>query len=92
MSKKTNFKIEVQRDKILQKYSQGYSQSEISKILSLGIGTVHRYISEFRYQAAENMSSFIDKKFPEEFAKCSIALNEIQKQASIIIEQAPDTS
>jgi len=86
-----NFKKEVRRENIVQLYSQGHSLSEISKILSIGIGTVHRQISDFRREAFEYMKNYTEKSLPEELAKCLINFNSIQEKAWDIFREAKDT-
>jgi hypothetical protein len=72
-------------------YINGKSQSQISRILGLGIGTVNRIISAFRDRTIENMRHYADKIFPEELSKCLLSLNAIQVRAWDIFTRVPDT-
>lgn len=84
-------KREIRRDKVLELYSQGYSQAEIARLLSIGIASVHRIISFFRTQAAASMINYYEDRFPEEFSKVLVSLNAIQKETWSILSQSPDT-
>jgi Homeodomain-like domain len=85
------FKREIRRSKVYDLYCQGYSQSEIARSLGIGIGTVHRIITEFRAQAAAMLLMYFEEWFPEEFAKCLASLNLIQKETWSVLIQATDT-
>jgi len=90
LSKKIKIETELRCDKVLELYTHGHSQSQISRILGIGIGTVNRIISAFRDRAIENMRHYTDKIIPEELSKCQLALNEIQMAAWKIFIEVPD--
>jgi DNA-binding transcriptional regulator LsrR (DeoR family) len=41
--------------------SQGYNQSEISRILQMGQPTINRYMAYLRQQAKTNIKKYIDE-------------------------------
>jgi hypothetical protein len=84
-------RVELRRSKVYELYSRGTSQSQISRMLEIGLGTVNRDISFFRDQAINNMRKYIDEKFPEEFSKCLTVLDSIQKETWSISAQVNDT-
>jgi Trp operon repressor len=73
--------IEWRRSKITELDSQGHSQSEISRILQVSIGTVNRDLSILRQQAKDNIKKYIDERLPEEYEKCLVGLTAITKEA-----------
>src|ERR687883_155136 len=73
--------IQWRRDKVQELCSKGYSQSEISQTLQVGLATVNRDISYLRNQAKDNIKRYIDERLPEEYEKCLVGLNAITKEA-----------
>jgi Trp operon repressor len=73
--------VEWRRDKIQELCSKGYSQSEVSQLLQVGVATVNRDISYLRNQAKHNIKRYIDERLPEEYEKCLVGLNAITKEA-----------
>ena len=59
--------VEWRRDKVQELCSKGYSQSEISQVLQVGLATVNRDISYLRNQAKDNIKRYIDERLPEEY-------------------------
>jgi Trp operon repressor len=59
--------IQWRRDKVQELCSKGYSQSEISQTLQVGLATVNRDISYLRNQAKDNIKRYIDERLPEEY-------------------------
>jgi predicted transcriptional regulator len=76
-----NSSIEWRRSKVQQLSSQGYNQSEISRILQISQPTINRDITYLRQQAKENIKRYIDERLPEEYEKCLVGLNAITKEA-----------
>jgi predicted transcriptional regulator len=73
--------VEWQRSKVQELASQGYNQSEISRMLQISQPTINRDITYLRQQAKENIKKYIDERLPEEYEKCLVGLNAITKEA-----------
>src|SRR5919199_5963476 len=73
--------LEWRRSKVQELASQGYNQSEISRILQISQPTINRDISYLRNQAKANIKKYIDERLPEECEKCLVGLNAITKEA-----------
>jgi predicted transcriptional regulator len=73
--------VEWRRSKVQELASQGYNQSEISRILQISQPTINRDMSYLRQQAKENIKRYIDERLPEEYEKCLVGLNAITKEA-----------
>jgi predicted transcriptional regulator len=76
-----NSSLEWRRNKVQELASQGYNQSEISRILQISQPTINRYISYLRQQAKNSIKRYIDERLPEEYGKCLVGLNAITKEA-----------
>src|ERR671937_596529 len=81
LSSSVNNSIEWRRSKVQELASQGYNQSEISRILQISQPTINRDIAYLRQQAKENIKRYIDEKLPEEYEKCLVGLTAITKEA-----------
>ncbi|MFL6385609.1 MAG: hypothetical protein ACJ712_11655 [Nitrososphaeraceae archaeon] len=64
--------LEWRRSKVLELASQGYNQSEISRVLQISQPTINRDITYLRHQAKENIKRYIDERLPEEYEKCLV--------------------
>src|SRR5919205_69798 len=73
--------IEWRRSKVSELSSQGYNQSDISRILQISQPTINRDLSYLRQQAKENIKKYIDERLPEEYEKCLVGLTTITKEA-----------
>src|SRR5689334_21592569 len=73
--------VEWRRNKVQELSSQGYNQSEISKILQISQPTINRDIAYLRQQAKDNNKRYIDERLPEEYEKCLVGLTAITKEA-----------
>ncbi|MFL6425011.1 MAG: hypothetical protein ACJ71R_15655 [Nitrososphaeraceae archaeon] len=73
--------IEWRRSKVQELASQGYNQSEISRMLQISQSTINRDMIYLRQQAKENIKRYIDERLPEEYEKCLIGLTTITKEA-----------
>jgi transposase len=71
--------IQWRRAKVLELSSQGHNQSEIAKILQVGISTINRDAIYLRQQAQENLKSHIQQKLPEEYQRCLTGMNQVLK-------------
>ena len=76
-----NSSLEWRRTKVQELASQGYNQSEISRILQISQPTINRDITYLRQQSKENIKKYIDERLPEEYEKCLVGLNAITKEA-----------
>ena len=81
LSTSVNSSLEWRRSKVQELASQGYNQSEISRILQISQPTINRDISYLRQQAKTNIRRYIDERLPEEYEKCLVGLNAITKEA-----------
>src|ERR687886_7365 len=81
LSSSMNSSIEWRRNKVQELASQGYNQSEISRILQISQPTINRDIAYLRQQAKSNIKRYIDERLPEEYEKCLVGLNMIKKEA-----------
>ena len=76
-----NSGLEWRRSKVQELSSQGYNQSEISRILQISQPTINRDIIFLRQQAKTNIKKYIDERLPEEYEKCLVGLTAITKEA-----------
>jgi predicted transcriptional regulator len=80
-NKNNNSSLEWRRSKVQELASQGYNQSEISRILQISQPTINRDLSYLRQQAKTNIKRYIDERLPEEYEKCLVGLTAITKEA-----------
>jgi hypothetical protein len=85
-----NNSLEWRRNKVLELASQGYNQSEISRILQISQPTINRDISYMRQQSKENIRKYIDERLPEEYEKCLVGITAILKEAWTTSHRAQD--
>jgi predicted transcriptional regulator len=81
LSTSVNSNIEWRRSKVHELASQGYNQSEISRILQISQPIINRDIIYLRQQAKTNIKRYIDQRLPEEYEKCMVGLTSILKEA-----------
>jgi predicted transcriptional regulator len=81
LSSSVNSSLEWRRSKVQELASQGYNQSEISKMLQISQPTINRDIAYLRQQAKANIKTYIDERLPEEYEKCLVGLTAITKEA-----------
>jgi DeoR/GlpR family transcriptional regulator of sugar metabolism len=70
--------------------SQGYNQSEISRILQISQPTINRDLSYLRQQGKHNIKRYINERLPEEYEKCLVGLTAITKEAWNTAQQTED--
>jgi predicted transcriptional regulator len=85
-----NNSLEWRRNKVQELASQGYNQSEISRILQISQPTINRDITYLRHQAKTNIRKYIDERLPEEYEKCLVGLNAILREAWNTSQQMED--
>src|SRR5919202_4613608 len=90
LSTSMNSNIEWRRSKVQELASQGYNQSEISRILQISQPTINRDMSYLRQQANDNIKQYIDERLPEEYEKCLVGLTAITKEAWNTAQQTDD--
>jgi len=83
--------IEWRRNKVQELAVKGFTQSDICQILQLSKYTVSRDIKFLREQAKEVIKNHIDEKLPYEFDKAVKGIEEIIKEAFIMVAQAEKT-
>jgi predicted transcriptional regulator len=81
LSTSVNSNIEWRRSKVHELASQGYNQSEISRILQISQPIINRDIIYLRQQAKTNIKRYIDQRLPDEYEKCMVGLTSILKEA-----------
>jgi IS30 family transposase len=77
--------IQWRRDIILQKLSQGYSQSEIARELRLHPSTISLDCQFLRNQAAANLQEHIEERIPMRYAEVNEGLKLLLRKAWQII-------
>ena len=82
--------VEWRRNKVQELASQGYNQSEISRILQISQPTINRDITYLRQQAKENIKRYINERLPEEYEKCLVGINMIKKEAWTTAQNTED--
>jgi DNA-binding transcriptional regulator LsrR (DeoR family) len=90
LSSSVNSSLEWRRSKVQELASQGYNQSEISRILQISQPTINRDIAYLRQQAKENIKRYIDERLLEEYEKCLVGLTSILKEAWTTSQQTED--
>jgi predicted transcriptional regulator len=85
-----NSSLEWRRSKVQELSSQGYNQSEISRILQISQPTINRDLTYLRQQAKTNIKRYIDERLPEEYEKCLVGINAITKEAWNAAENTED--
>ena len=90
MSSSVNSSLEWRRSKVQELSSQGYNQSEISRILQISQPTINRDLAYLQNQAKANIRKYIDERLPEEYEKCLVGLTAIIKEAWNTAQQTED--
>jgi predicted transcriptional regulator len=90
LSSSVNSSLEWRRNKVQELASQGYNQSEISRILQISQPTINRDLSYLRQQAKDNIKRYIDERLPEEYEKCLVGLNAITKEVWNTVQNTED--
>ena len=82
--------IALRREKVLELTAKGYSQRQIESMLNISHGTVNNDQTFLRQQAKINIQRHIDERLPEEYEKCLVGINAINKEAWTISQNAED--
>jgi hypothetical protein len=77
----TKMQVEWRRAKVLELLSKGNSQSEIAKVLQVGLSIISRDVYFLRQQSKSNIKKYVDERLPEEYGKCLVGLNAITREA-----------
>lgn len=73
--------IQWRREIILQKLSQGWSQSEIARELRLHPSTISLDCQWLRETSKQNLQTQIEERVPQQFAECNVGLKIILRKA-----------
>ena len=73
--------LEWRRNKVLELSSQGYTQSEIARILQVSQPSVNRDLAYLAKQAKENLKTHIQHTLPLEYKRCLNGINQVLNQA-----------
>lgn len=75
--------IELRRSQVYELHAKGYSNTEISNMLSNHVSepTVSRDLAVLRRRANENFRNWVDHELPNEYHKTLVGLNAILKEA-----------
>ena len=57
------YSVEWRRNKVQELASQGYNQSEISRILQISQPTINRDLAYLRQQEKENIKKYVDERY-----------------------------
>ena len=71
--------LEWRRDKINELLIKGFSQSEISRMLSIDKSAISRDLQCLKEQARDTIKNHIGERLPYEYNKCLQGLEEIIK-------------
>jgi hypothetical protein len=77
----TKMQVEWRMAKVLELLSKGDSQSEIAKVLQVGLSIISRDVYFLRQQSKSNIKKYVDERLPEEYGKCLVGLNAITREA-----------
>ena len=80
--------LEWRRSKVQELAVKGFSQSDISRILSIPKTTINRDVSYLKIEAEETIKNHIQKTLPYEYQNCLKGLQEIIKESWIISAKA----
>ena len=83
--------LEWRRDKINELLIKGFSQSEISRMLSIDKSAISRDLQCLKEQARDTIKNHIGERLPYEYNKCLQGLEEIIKESWIIATKADKT-
>ena len=81
LSSSVNSNIIWRRSKVSELSSQGYNQSEISRVLQISQPTINIDLSYLRQQAKDNIKKYIDERLSDEYEKCMVGLTAILREA-----------
>jgi hypothetical protein len=86
----TKMQVEWRRAKVLELLSKGDSQSEIAKVLQVGLSIISRDVYFLGQQSKSNIKKYIDERLLEEYEKCLVGLNAITREAWNTAQQTED--
>src|ERR1051325_7711603 len=79
----TKMQVEWRRTKVIELLSKGNSQSDIAKTLQVDLSIISRDVYFLRQQTKDNIKKYIDERLPEEYEKCLVGLNALQRKHGI---------
>src|SRR5215210_3401763 len=80
----------MDRAKVLELDSEGYTQREIANKLQVDLAAVNRDIQFLRQQAQQSLQKHIHETVPEEYQKCMVGMKRNLKQTLEIRDSASD--
>ena len=90
ISKVQQQQIEWRRDRVLELSSQGFTQSDIARILQVDRSLISRDMTYLSQQAQDNIQNHIQEKLPQEYQRCLAGLNQVLKTCWYIVNK-PNT-
>src|SRR5687768_13202375 len=82
--------IEWRRDRVLELSSQGFSQSDIARVLQVDKSIFSRDMVYLRHQAQKNLQKHIHETIPEEYQKAMESLNQVLRMCWSIVSKTAD--
>jgi hypothetical protein len=82
--------IEWRRDRVIELSSQGFTQSDIARVLQVDRSLISRDMTYIRQQARENLQKHIHETVPEEYQKCMVGINQVLQKAWLIVSRTAD--
>jgi predicted transcriptional regulator len=82
--------IDLRRERVLELTSQGYSQRQIANMLQTSHRTVGFDQIFLRQKAKDNIRHYTDERLPEEYEKCLVSINSINREAWTIVQGTED--
>jgi predicted transcriptional regulator len=82
--------ILLRRERVLELTAKGYGQRQIANMLSVSHATVGFDQQYLKQQAKQNIQNYVDERLPEEYEKCLVGINEINREAWTIAQDAED--
>ena len=82
--------ILLRRERVLELTAKGYGQRQIANMLSVSHATVGFDQQYLKQQAKQNIQNYVDERLPEEYERCLVGVNEINREAWTIAQDAED--
>jgi hypothetical protein len=82
--------IDLRHGRVLELTSQGYSQRQIANMLQTSHRTVGFDQIFLRQKAKDNIRHYTDERLPEEYEKCLVSINSINREAWTIVQGTED--
>lgn len=86
--KQSNYSLDWRRDRVIELYSEGRNQSQISQILKIGQPTVHRDLRYQKQQCRNKAKTYLDEYLLFEHNVCQVGINSILRRTWNIINDS----